>query len=566
MGRRLTSSERRKRDAEKLAAHRRGQRRHAHALRKEEELQERRLDRKLERRWRKEDAEEAQEAADQEFAAWQAVEEQMRTLAAPTSELSAAEQRLRDLLAPQVFVGATFDEHPYNFEHPSGPNAGLVNEIRLSTTHQFDKEAPQIKDVFGIFFVVGILVGLGGIVALLSGSVGGLVTGALVMFATWGLGFVIDKVREIANREERASLWQGLATMASARALADYERAEGFRRAKFEAEQEELKRNFNESEAVRVARLSRVLERDQSAMQEVLDAVLLPLDDLPFECAATAKIRTAEIVDLAFIMPTRSELPSQRARRTQAGVSYAQKGEAVLVKEYRRTLPALALRHASEIMAILPSVDDVKVDAYDVRADPRDGSSFRACILSMSAKRSDLESVDLAEADPDVLVKDRLEGSYRWSKEDFLEQQPRSRVDPKEIHNLSLGDLESDEKDDVVEAPIAEPEGESLNLAALMLLTPVDVGPIEPKLRSRLEREFHHWSKLSRFLTDIGLSHEESDEKARLELKGNLEPIEHKRLFTLRQRSSRLSFRFSELDTDKQEHIRELWIAQHFQS
>jgi hypothetical protein len=139
-------------------------------------------------------------------------------------------------------------------------------------------------------------------------------------------------------------------------------------------------------------------------------------------------------VDVAFLAPDPDkDLPAQKAALIAGGqsVSYRDKPARELADQYWRVVHALALRFVTEVYSRMPSIETVRLDAFEERIDESTGGTYLACILAFSANRSSLLEVkDWRKVEPDTVVT-KHGGKVDWKAGEFVEQRPTSRLDVK---------------------------------------------------------------------------------------------------------------------------------------
>jgi hypothetical protein len=132
-------------------------------------------------------------------------------------------------------------------------------------------------------------------------------------------------------------------------------------------------------------------------------------------------------IEIAFLAPARTTMPSKVARKTKKAVTYREKSQAALDKEYRHCIAALALRLASEALGVLPTVRAVHLEGYERRVRPSDGHPQTACICAWVATREAIQGIDLEQAESETAFAS-LGGQMKWTKGAAVERQPTGSI------------------------------------------------------------------------------------------------------------------------------------------
>ncbi|MGI5861282.1 MAG: hypothetical protein ACOX6T_04395 [Myxococcales bacterium] len=431
---------------------RRAELRHMYAREREREKSRRRRERQRERDERQRIQEEAGERADAEFAEWSEREEALAVLAVPEHAPSDAVDRLKGLTSPEEYEGTPFDERPFDYEVPRGPNAAIIVSARHRVNAEF--EFPAFAEPEYIFALRAL-----GVIGVIAGVIGAfnsawvVAVPAFLVAAFWGLRELTLSDDKQQHERNRAAELELAHQRAASTARKEYEAAEFGRRAKHAANEQDAREQFDKEQAERVACARAALSGDADAMQSMLDA-FLPLQDLPITTVLPiATVEDSKTVSLVLTAPPASELPTQKARRVKAGVTYRDKNATELAEQYRRVVPGLALRHITEVLALLPTVETVRLDVYEERTDAETGKDVLSCIIAAEAERSDVEDLNFESIEPEAAI-EGLGGAVKWRKGQYVEQEGVSGLTADDVtacleqHLKSLQDEVAEEMKD----------------------------------------------------------------------------------------------------------------------
>lgn len=367
-------------------------------------------------------------AAEAEYQEWEDRQNEIAAIAASTHSMREVEKRLKSELEPRVYEPPVFEESPpFDFANPKGPSASLVDRIRKSAEKKAAEE--KVSVLYGLGYlgwVVAVLLAFHNLFDLR--LVSGFFAGWSAVGILAGGGFVLAILSgSVAGAEQKAIL-----SAAAEEASARYVEAEAQRKVDFDRDEADQRQEFEALQARRIANARDALSTEPAALHRALDATIADtLETIPISCSVTATVRSSSIVDVAFLAPDPDkDLPTQKASLIGGGqsVSYRDRPARELADQYWRVVHGLTLRFATEVYSRMPSIETVRVDAFEERIDEATGATYLACILAFGVSRSSLLAVkDWQKVEPDTVVAEHG-GRVKWKSGEFVERPQFSRL------------------------------------------------------------------------------------------------------------------------------------------
>jgi len=182
-----------------------------------------------------------------------------------------------------------------------------------------------------------------------------------------------------------------LALDASARA--EHERRVQMERDNHERDQQERRAHLD---ALRAGEL-RAMEREAKQM--------FPLDDAA-AWAATATIRSRSAATVEIAVPLEQVMQISAGTLLKSGKpSYKKKTQKRFREECERVVAGIALRHASELMLLLPTIQEVEVRCGWPRKDESTGRDHLQLLLTVTYVFQTLAPLQMADIDPHAALK-----------------------------------------------------------------------------------------------------------------------------------------------------------------
>jgi hypothetical protein len=216
----------------------------------------------------------------------------------------------------------------------------------------------------------------------------------------WLLIEAVRTRRWNARKKARDAAWELALGAAVARDEAEATaRREDEDRADYEKRVRAAEALHDQNEQARLAHLLSLLAGDRIAMQRELSRAF-PLT-LPAACAVSSYLVDIQTLSLDLTVPSADVLVQQEARLLASGrVAFKPKNKSVLRDEYARLVAGLALRHATEVMLILPTITTVLVRCSCAGIDPSTGTTARQKLLTVSYVFDGLAPLDVGRVDP----------------------------------------------------------------------------------------------------------------------------------------------------------------------
>lgn len=212
-----------------------------------------------------------------------------------------------------------------------------------------------------------------------------------------------EGARRAARSRQLDSLRQKLTT--DAKRVVAGEQAEALTRHQAQAREEWDSRvkleqgSYERDESTRMTEVRALLEGDLPAMRAYLEEVL-PLE-LPIACPAKSHVTSREEVSLHLTAPPRSAIPPKEGHLLASGKpSWKDKTAKRMAAEYQTLVAGLALRHASEAMLVLPTVQMVKVTCSGQDTDVATGRTATADLLTVQFDYVTLAPLQMDGIDP----------------------------------------------------------------------------------------------------------------------------------------------------------------------
>lgn len=287
---------------------------------------------------------------------------------------------------------------------PSSLASGVVEEIRLrhheeayrqaATFHQPGSTLNAVQFVFAGLGVVGgaatVLPRAPSIVAF-AGALG---------IGVWSLLEAVRRSRWDSARAKYVAEVDAEAQKRIAAELASrHAEALGAARVAHEAACAAEEAGHLQEQAKRLAHVQALLKGDEETIKKEL-AEVFPLELIP-ELKTSATVRSERCLQL-FLQGKLAEAlqPKAGTLLSSGKPSFKMKTQKLLRAEAQRYLAGLALRHASEAMLFLPSIDEVEVEIALVALDAARGVEAAQSVLTAKYSFGTLAPLQMEDIDP----------------------------------------------------------------------------------------------------------------------------------------------------------------------